>query len=538
MSDLLAFREGRRARSGPALLRELSAAVERCSPADTEGTVEALLRAGELECALADAGAGPAVSVLERVTSDLADALLAGGFDRAALIARLAQVTVPASLTLSVPEGFSYYSLHPLDFADCLRDVSVLPAQAAVVGIRSIGVTLSAVVQAQFGNLGVGAARVSVRPAGHPFDRRLELGEPEREWVRARMRANAAFFVVDEGPGLSGSSFLAVAEALEREGVAVGRITLFSSAEPNLNALIAPNAAARWQRFHRIHARPTRRLPADAHTFIGGGRWRDAEFGPGEAWPPAWATLERVKYVSQDGKSLLRFDGHGHYGAAVRERYAQVAARGFGPKPANAGDGFTRFPILNGLPPRSAGPDLLAAAAEYCAWRGQAMAEQSVSLAGVEEMTTVNLQRALPGECDCSISLAVERPVVPDGRMHLHEWRSCGEKWLKFDSAAHGDDHFFPGPCDIAWDLAGAIVEWNLHPVAREFLIGEYRRKSGDRVEARLAGYLTAYAAFQLGYCDTAAAATTGDERGRFLAGRERYLQWLRRSLRELSAGA
>ncbi|HET9165208.1 MAG TPA: hypothetical protein VFP11_04370, partial [Candidatus Angelobacter sp.] len=49
----------------------------------------------------------------------------------------------------------------------------------------------------------------------------------------------------DEGPGLSGSSFLAVAEALERSGAPTEKIILISAHEPNVNALCAENAARR-----------------------------------------------------------------------------------------------------------------------------------------------------------------------------------------------------------------------------------------------------------------------------------------------------
>ena len=38
---------------------------------------------------------------------------------------------------------------------------------------------------------------------------------------------------------------------------------------------------------------------------------------------------------------------------------------------------------------------------------------------------------------------------------------------MKVDAAAHGDDHGFPGPVDVAWDLAGAVVEWELGGAAR-----------------------------------------------------------------------
>ena len=78
---------------------------------------------------------------------------------------------------------------------------------------------------------------------------------------------------------------------------------------------------------------------------------------------------------------------------------------------------------------------------------------------------------------------------------------------FKTDAADHSDDHFFPGPTDIAWDLAGAIVEWDLPRQAADYLLERYRRASGDDPESRMPGYLLAYTVFRMGYCKMAAAA-------------------------------
>ena len=64
-------------------------------------------------------------------------------------------------------------------------------------------------------------------PVGHPFRRELSLTEE----LEAELLADpaAVFAVADEGPGLSGSSFGAVADFLERRGVAPGRVHFFPS---------------------------------------------------------------------------------------------------------------------------------------------------------------------------------------------------------------------------------------------------------------------------------------------------------------------
>jgi len=107
--------------------------------------------------------------------------------------------------------------------------------------------------------------------------------------------------------------------------------------------------------------------------------------------------------------------------------------------------------------------------------------------------------------------LEVERRVFCDARMMPHEWLARPDgRLLKLDGVAHGDDHFFPGPCDIAWDLAGTIIEWKLPPAAQEFFLEEYRRLSQDDARRRLPSYLQAYAAFRFGWSKMAALASAG----------------------------
>ncbi|MFI5267946.1 MAG: hypothetical protein ACHQ7M_11275, partial [Chloroflexota bacterium] len=77
---------------------------------------------------------------------------------------------------------------------------------------------------------------------------------------------------------------------------------------------------------------------------------------------------------------------------------------------------------------------------------------------------------------------------------------------VKFDATDHADDPFFPGPADIAWDLAAIGVEFGQQRGAA--VVAEYRRSSGDRgsaLRARLAWHGLAYAAFRCGYCRLAA---------------------------------
>jgi hypothetical protein len=109
------------------------------------------------------------------------------------------------------------------------------------------------------------------------------------------------------------------------------------------------------------------------------------------------------------------------------------------------------------------------------------------------------------------LELPLEHPVIADARMLPHEWLQTEDgRLLKLDGSTHGDDHFFPGPCDIAWDLAGMIVEWQMNSSQSAAFLDAYRRQSGDDVQQRIGDYVLAYAIFRMGWSKMAAAASAG----------------------------
>ncbi len=111
--------------------------------------------------------------------------------------------------------------------------------------------------------------------------------------------------------------------------------------------------------------------------------------------------------------------------------------------------------------------------------------------------------------------LASAHEVLTDGRMQPFEWIASRQgQLLKTDAISHGDNHFFPGPCDIAWDIAGAIVEWELDAAASEFLLRRFRQISGIDVSATLDIYMLAYCVFRLGFCKMARSTVLGSPRG------------------------
>ncbi len=422
---------------------------------------------------------------------------------------------------------FAYYALHPLAFAGVVEKLC-LPRRVVIVGIRSIGTTLSAVAAAAACAKGCRTERTTVRPTGHPYNRTTEFSSDQLQVVRAAA-GGAAFLVVDEGPGLSGSSFLSVAEALQRAGVPRERITLICSHEPDCERLCAESAARRWSQFRCVAVSHDVRKPEEAVEFIGGGEWRRRLLTDDATWPGSWHNLERLKYVSRtdcEEPKFFKFQGLGHYGEQVIAREEKIAVAGFGPLPTREAHGFASYPWIAGKPMCTSdlSSEVITRLAEYCAFRGNAFTAVA-SHSPVEHMAAHNAHEL---GIECAVSLRIERPVICDGHMQPHEWLLTPQsQMLKTDSGSHGDDHFFPGPTDIAWDLAGAIVEWEMNPDQARAFLACYTALSGDDAAPRIGDFVTAYALFRCAWCHMAGhAQQNAAERSRLDQAAGFYREW------------
>jgi hypothetical protein len=86
--------------------------------------------------------------------------------------------------------------------------------------------------------------------------------------------------------------------------------------------------------------------------------------------------------------------------------------------------------------------------------------------------------------------------------MHAWEWLQDRERrLLKTDAIDHARAHDLVGCQDIAWDIAGAIVELRLAPEDVEKISIMVERESRHGIDPLLIRFLTlCYAAFQAGY--------------------------------------
>ena len=514
--DLFVFRKARESLRSETLKEELLSGLRGAlARADRNSLLNCLIRAGELECALADAGS-PETARAAQAVDALAAATLQRELPELDLPAAFSRLMLPPTVSLSHAEGFSYYGLHPLDFWDLAQQVKTEAPSAAVIGIRSIGTTLSSIVCRALRCRGIQAERITVRPAGPPYQRQLQFSSEQLVWLRRQLQRGAEFVVVDEGPGFSGSSFAAVGRALRRAGVPNSRILLLGSRNPE-SAELRSRFDPEWNTFRFCSVVQGTRVPDNAKVYCAGGYWRQTRFSEAQDWPACWTQLERNKYLSADGSSLFKFEGFGRYGEAVYQRAQQLAGAGFAPQVLGYDTGFVEYATVSGPPMRApqCGREVLLRLAEYCAFRVATQAAMAPGAVSLESMLQHNLRLEF-GLQQFGLKLPLEKLVVADSRMMPHEWIASRDQLIKTDGASHGDDHLFPGPTDIAWDLAGVIAEWELGREQRSFLLNEYQRRSGDEAGSRVPAYLLAYSVFRMACCRMGAAAMAAwDESGR-----------------------
>lgn len=400
-------------------------------------------------------------------------------------IAELAALPLPERIEIKEAEGYAYYALYPESYAIAAH--ALRGASPTVIGLRSIGLGLGAIVAA----VTEAPLSLSLRPIGHPFRRELALGADLREAL-ARRR-DGLFAVVDEGPGLSGSSFAAVAGELETLGVARSRIHFFPSHRNPPGGAATSDIVERWQAapkhvigFEELALdapEPRHRLagwvedltgPALARLEdIGAGGWR--RLRADLAGLPASPQKERRKFLlrSERGVFLLRFAGLGAKGRATLNRAGRLFEGGFTPEPLGLRHGFlverweTDAQILD---PRRDRAELIHHLAGYLAFRARHLSTPPASGATIAQLDAMRRQTiselfatAAPAALPPAPHESSVRRVQTDNRMHAWEWlRRRGGQILKTDAADHCDAHDLIGCQDIAWDAVGARIEFDL----------------------------------------------------------------------------
>lgn len=525
--------------------------------ADPDAALSLFIDVAELEAAVTDA-ISPDRDALDPLACELRQATLAAagmvigepaGVGRGLLegLERVTRHTLPQTIVIRVSEGYAYYALFPETYAaSAERFWSVTrPSHVVVIGIRSIGASLSAIVEQSLRTRGCETWSCTVRPRGHPFDRRLALaGDIEAAW-RDRAARGAIFAIVDEGPGLSGSSFASVASAIRALGVSPDRIALFPAWDPPSGRLKSRAAEETWRAHRRwcTDAHDTRCTPervfdvASPAVSLSGGAWRSVLLCEGDSWPAVQPQHERWKIAVPSEQRVLRYAGLGRYGESVRDRAQRLAGIGVAPQPGRLRHGFLELPFIAGQPlTRCHGRNDAIQVGRYVAVVAREFAAPGpADTSLLAHMIDTNIRELLDRSTADRVRAScrdVPRDLpaaLIDGRMLAHEWIRTDEGLSKVDALDHHRDHFFPGPQSPAWDLAGAILELQLDDQGSAALLAEYERVSGDDCAGEaLPFYRVAYAAFRAGYAAVAAETLAGtDEAVRFARARDRYVRAL-----------
>jgi hypothetical protein len=356
------------------------------APADLDGLRALLIACGQVEQAAHDAlipaAGGPAtgdseqdagaqriIAALHGATAHAADAFYSLAFRQseplpppivaapsalASLVRCLEDVEkLPEGrVTVKLPEGFSFHALYPEQYAVAagrwLADQHAAGAPLArptlVVGIRSIGTTLAAVVTTVLRAAGVQVQSCTVRPLGHPFARRVDAGElapwldipGDQPGPEGGPRRPQRALVVDEGPGISGSSMAAAAVALVAGGVPAEDIAFLPGHAGEPGGAGAEEVQAWWRNARRyvgeaekltfggrrllealsaaltaaLPAAPARRVVQMEN--ISGGVWRQTAYADVAEWPPVCNAFERIKVratLDDGSRVLLKFLG-------------------------------------------------------------------------------------------------------------------------------------------------------------------------------------------------------------------------------------
>jgi hypothetical protein len=303
-----------------------------------------------------------------------------------------------------------------------------------------------------------------------------------------------------------------------------------------------------WLRSGRLE-----RLAGGPLDDVSAGAWRSRMLGDCRDWPAAHPQHERRKLLVRDAergtpRTVLKFAGFGERAWRLADEAEGLGDAGVSPRATSYRAGFIGSDYVRGEPLHGPTSDaaLIEAAAHYLAYRASASATDG-DTAALGEMAQVNVEEVLGREGAAALrrempspeSLGAVKPVRCDGRMLPHEWLRTSWGWLKTDAIDHGDDEFFPGPCDIAWDVAAAALELCATRDVRRGLVERYRRLSGDSdIGRRLPYWSAAYLAARLGYVSLAAD-TLGesDDGRRFRREQARYARLLAEEL-ATSSGA
>ncbi len=430
---------------------------------------------------------------------------------------------LPESFQTSVPEGYAHYALYPECFVEAARRLPLVEGEVPlVVGLRSIGTSLGAVVAAA-----LGGALVTLRPRGHPFAREVRVS-PALE-RRLDPRRERSVVVVDEGPGISGSSFGAVADWFEDRGAQ--HVVFLPGHRGDLGPVASSRHRARWGRQPRPVVAADEIFSFGSAVAVHGHGWRERLCGPQDSWPAAHPQQESPKYLlrSEGETYLAKSAGLGAAGEEKLVRAQLLGGAGFSPNTHALVHGVLVGDWHEEARPRRRGQRWSGAdvqrLADYLLFRRRLAVPRRLGATPGEllAMTRTNAQEVL-GVARCAgltrfdpVARGPRLPIVAsDNRLHPWEWIDLPDgRLLKCDAVDHAEAHDLVGPQPLVWDLAGVVEELDLDPDQMKEVRCRLRSCAVAFSEDVMLFFRAAYLAFSLGRASFAGSACGDEEEAR-----------------------
>lgn len=468
---------------------------------------------------------------------------------------------LPQKITIGVPEGFVYYSLYPEIYLEAAEKfyLEEKPKKVIVIGLRSIGTQLSALVTAYLESYGCEVTTITLRPKGHPFNRHVVLSDKLKELFKNSIDTFVA--IVDEGPGLSGSSIGGTLQEMLGLGIATEKTVIFPSWLPDSSSFISNTARNLWNRYKKYVGSFENQwiFNGKLEQFTGkkvvydlsAGIWREHFITNKNEYPPVHPHHERRKYLLVDCymedpvKQIAKFAGLGKFGRNNYRRALQLSESRYIPKVAGYTAGFILMDYVNGdiLNSNSVNDKLIDFVTDYLGFIKRNMpVTQCVSYDHMMQMIYENVKEGL-GERWClqvdklkkiPRSYYDQEVVKIDGRMMPHEFLQTDTGILKTDFLEHHNDQFFHGPQNIAWDIAAFCVEFNLDQKKRSDFL-EKVITVDKQINTHISFFTIAYLSYRLGYVSLASESIAGGPDSlRFLNMKKRYSSLLKDELQQL----
>ena len=389
-------------------------------------------------------------------------------------------------LSLKTPEGFAFYQLYPEQYvraAELFFEAN-WRGDYVVLGIRSIGTTLSAVVAEMLRLDGAKVNRWTLRPRGDPFARVVNLpSEVENNCD--------GYLVVDEGPGISGSSFVATWRALREIGVAAEKIHFFPGHLNPPGQAASAKTREVWEKVAKWHS-PLEETPwkgcRNIFEFL---KEREKKFEHGVVWefggyPLPWP-----------------FDCSGEAERCAR-RCAELSC---GLPAIDAVDGWVAFPFVNATNAKitleKLAEHVVAVADEPLRREDELETETRL-----RDMLRANVRKhfrnePMDGELERWLGELVIAPAEKssgDGQMAPKNWvTGAGGKLWKLNTTGSKLSHHVAYRLPAIWDVAQVIVEWDFSREDEKEFCAELRAR-GLRIDKKeLAFFKMACAALELG---------------------------------------